>query len=184
MASRPISRKWLKAIEPRALRADVYRECVQMPLPRMFDRSHSMTRKSAVPSSSRMPPVELLRPRGLREPLSATVTRRISTERARLTSTAKPAILRQRRRSMARPVTPSAKTPLARVNSAKEVLEGGRPARISSAARLPSIEKSRRVTLSPRTTIAARPLKSGARWRTVPEGAPRSSLSASTAISE
>ena len=65
-------RRSFAEISPRALRGDVYSECVQTPLPRMLRSSHRVTRKSAVPSSSRMPPVVLFRPAALREPLSVT----------------------------------------------------------------------------------------------------------------
>ena len=43
------------------------------------------------------------------------------------------------------------------------------------SSRLPSIAKSRRRTPLPRTTIAARPWKSGAMRRTLPDGSPRRS---------
>ena len=70
--------------------------------------------------------------------------------------------------------TPSASTPLPRVKRANGTFEGGSPARISSASRLPSIVKSRSATPSPRTTQRRGPAKSGGHAQHGPAGAPRS----------
>ena len=85
---------------PRALRGEVYSECVQMPLPRYCAKSQPVTRKSVVPSSSRMPPVVLLRPAGIaRSAVPHRARWSIVTWRDRLTSTANPAMFRNCTRS-------------------------------------------------------------------------------------
>ena len=60
------------------------------------ESSQRVTRKSVVPSSSRIPPVVLLRPAAFARRSPVTSQSEIATRRDRLTSTAKPATFRKR----------------------------------------------------------------------------------------